>query len=304
MFSILCKCCELTHKEDFDPIQTELKIEKVLSRRKNIKQKKELQHQNKYTSNNALKLDIEELNIGSNFEEEYYVEFTNETAKKDKEQVTLDFSFKVQPEHIRLDEINSRFTIRGLLISYKSLLKLNYIEEYTNFSQNPKNNSSFHISISKFENNTQIVIRLIFPSKNSNVMNSIKSCFTEKINLDWDESISDYEVIQKYDNYSIISYTQNNPNTDQNYNSIEKLIEFKSIDCNDYLIFSSSIPKNTDNTDNTISSNRLVKHRFIFIRKGKEENEKEIIILENSDFSVSHEDQSNRFFNLYKKLVN
>lgn len=48
MFSMLCKCCELTAKEDFDTYQTELKIDKMLSRGKKLQK---LIHQKQDISN-------------------------------------------------------------------------------------------------------------------------------------------------------------------------------------------------------------------------------------------------------------
>lgn len=339
MINFLCKCCELNQKDDFDIIQTELKIDKILKERTNkmnMKNKsfnnyqytninllnnhnfnnqvnelndstEDIENDNQISENISLNnmkyildkqkkfpkqnitnddhdmtilkdssfcsqnfQDIDIFNMKSCFElafrqnnryssienNEYYIDLTNSSLhnkeisntqrseKYTRHIVNIDSSFKINKNHIRQDELNMRFTIRGI-IEYYSKLKDN--KSFQNTKSEYFYNKDFVFKYNLYNEEKTFTNRVIVEYKNNSLMKKLDLNHIKEIILNnkkicqWNRMILLKSDIEEYENYRIIKYEY----SINEYISFEKEIFFEVN--NSIFIFSSSINHNNSN---------------------------------------------------------
>lgn len=346
---MLCKCCELSPKRDFDKYETELKIDKILKRNKNRKyinrfdqldlfSKFKNQVPDKPTKvkhHNDLRLRsvscIEKLNLSRNqptkadqspehkqFKEEfykhntlakrdlhvskpttiishidasflhtgkshnsifvyhnkeYYVDFVSTSEQNsqvfpEEEELPPDNNFKVDKKYLRPDELNFRFTKRGILLALNEHLSESLYDKHLSFKESNKNYSlTLQTKESKFGNHKVALSEVRFnfgknlDEKNSKgLISMIKLLFQDpKKRVKWDKSIDKFEILNSFNNYRIehLKYLQD----ESPCNLIQKTITFT---CDDVLyLFSSSLPKDCEYSYNFYNSKCNVLKSFV-----------------------------------------
>ena len=149
MFGLLCKCCELTPKEDYDNFQTELKIDKMLNRGR--KKKKENKKQNSQPNlNNILdnnRIPSNQRNKGLNFYN------TNNTNKTNKTNNTLN-QLNANHNKNNINNQNSNMQINMNINQNNKLTNDNLTESNLNTTNlNNKSHIALHNDVLNTNNN-------------------------------------------------------------------------------------------------------------------------------------------------------
>ena len=307
MFSIFCKCCELNQKEDFDIVQTELKIDKMLrgERVKKINKANEIKYTseskiyNNYShllntnskenlntitkSNNKDSEDktvrkkssvysnhkdfinsLENIKIYDNnnsfkyqnlTNDEYYIEFSNEKSTKNSNlTMDIDSSLGVNNKYIRKDEINLRFTKRGIINEFYKVKNI-YFDPASVFFYQKEFNLKYSIKEENDFKKSTLKVDFIVKNNKEELFNKLSDYFLNiNLRLAWDKSIKNITLIESNLNYSIISVDYYNNNSI--VTSLLKQIYFQ-IGNRKYLFFSSI-------NNMSIDVSAFIFHEFIF----------------------------------------